>query len=106
MSLDAFFEPSESDIKSKIRQRRQQMLVHSYIYYVMDDNIVDDHKWQQWADELRDIQQKHPELTKISFFDEEFNDWNGDSGAFLPLDNEWVANKSKYIYDLVKNEKK
>jgi NAD-dependent DNA ligase adenylation domain len=104
MSLDAFFEPSESDIKSKIRQRRQQMLVHSRVYYVMDDNLVDDHKWQQWADELRDLQEKYPQYTNIGFYDKEFSDWNGDTGAFLPLDDEWVIKKTDYIYKLVKKD--
>ena len=101
MSLDAFFEPSESDIKSKIRQRRSQMLVHSYVYYHMDDNLVDDHTWQRWANELRDLQEKYPEYKKIGFYDKAFADWTGDTGAFLPKDR-WVIQKSHYIYKLVK----
>jgi hypothetical protein len=104
MSLESFLEPTQS-IREKIRQRRSQMLVHSYIYYVMDDNIVDDHKWQQWANQLRDLQNQHPEECQIGFYDEAFADWNGDTGAFLPLKDEWVVDKAEYIYDLVKNEK-
>ena len=119
-SLDNFFETStvqdlgsfltqskeelKTKIQSKIRQRRSQMLVHSYIYYVLDDNIVSDDKWQQWANELRDLQNEYPEYCKINFFDREFSDWNGDTGAMLPLKNTYVINKANYIYNLVKNE--
>ena len=48
-------------IEEKIRQRRSQMLIHSHIYYEMDDNIVDDHTWQRWADELAELQDKNPD---------------------------------------------
>lgn len=120
MNLESFFETStpqdlgqfltqskqelKAKVQSKIRQRRSQMLVHSYIYYVLDDNIVSDDKWQQWANELRDLQNEYPEYCKINFFDREFSDWNGDTGAMLPLKNTYVINKANYIYNLVKNE--
>lgn len=119
MNLESFFETStpqdlgqfltqskkelKAKVQSKIRQRRSQMLVHSYIYYVLDDNIVSDDKWQQWANELRDLQNEYPEYCKINFFDREFSDWNGDTGAMLPLKNSYVINKANYIYNLVKN---
>jgi hypothetical protein len=32
----------EKAIEEKILQCRQQMLVHSYIYYELDEHIVDD----------------------------------------------------------------
>ena len=48
------------------------MLIHSHIYYEMDDNIVDDHTWQRWADELAEIQDKNPDKCKIGFYDKEF----------------------------------
>ena len=120
MNLESFFETStpqdlgqfltqskqelKAKVQSKIRQRRSQMLVHSYIYYVLDDNIVSDDKWQQWANELRDLQNQYPEYCKIKFFDREFSDWNGDTGAMLPLKDPYVIHKSNYIYNLVKNE--
>lgn len=81
-------------IKTKIRQRRSQMLLHSCIYYEMDENIVDDHTWQKWADELAELQRKYPEYCNIKFYDREFYDWTGDSGAFLPLRDSWVYNSA------------
>lgn len=88
-----------AEIKSKIRQRRSQMLVHSRIYYILDENIVSDDQWQKWANELAELQNKYPKLSKIDFFDREFIAWNGDSGAFLPLNDPYVVNKTQQVID-------
>jgi len=90
-------------IPEKIRQRRSQMLVHSCLYYDMDESIIDDHTWQRWADELAELQNEHPKHCKIDFFDEEFQGWDGTSGYHLPLRNPWVRSKSSQILDY--NEK-
>lgn len=95
---------SLDQVKSKIRQRRSQMLVHSYIYYVLDDNMVSDDKWQQWANELRDLQKMYPNCCKIEFYDKAFADWNGDTGAMLPLRDPYVIQKATYIYDYWRKE--
>lgn len=87
-------------IKEFIQRRRSQMLVHSCIYYQMDDNVVSDDQWQQWANELAEIQYKYPKCCKIKFFDRDFAGWDGTSGAFLPLKNEWVWNKALYVLEL------
>ena len=73
----------KQSIKEKIQQRRLQMMVHSYLYYEKDVNIISDSKWSQWAMELRDLQQKYPkESAEVKFY-EDFKDWDGSSGAFL-----------------------
>lgn len=81
---------AQQSIIEKIRQRRAQMLVHSYLYYVLDDPLVDDATWQRWADELAALQRQHPD--PIGFYDAEFADWSGDTGMHLPQD-EWVLAK-------------
>jgi len=85
------------DVKSKIRQRRSQMLIHSCLYYEMDESIVSDHEWQEWADELEQLQTNNPEQCKIDFFDFEFRDWTGGTGNHLPLRDPWVSAKAKQI---------
>lgn len=71
------------NIKEKIRQRRRQMLVHSYIYYELDDNIVSDVQWAKWAKELEQLQKNYPkESAEVEEY-EQFKDWDGSSGAFL-----------------------
>lgn len=91
---------TKEQIKSKVRQRRAQMLVHSCIYYEMDTNIVSDHKWQEWADELQQLQEQNPDCCKIDFFDWEFRDWTGATGNHLPHRLPWVYGKSLYILNL------
>jgi hypothetical protein len=90
----------EQTVKEKIRQRRAQMLVHSCLYYEMDQSIVDDHTWQRWADELAQLQKDNAKDCKINFFDREFSDWDGSSGYHLPLRNEWVWAKAQYILSI------
>lgn len=96
----AYNTTSLDGIPALIRQRRAQMLVHSCIYYEMNDNIVSDDLWQAWADELEDLQKNHPEHTKIGFFDEVFLDWDGSTGSHLPHRHPWVYQKASYILEL------
>ena len=106
-----FLEPAETaayssidQIKEKIRRRRAQMLIHSCIYYELNDNIISDHKWQEWADELQQLQAAWPELIKIDFFDWEFRDWDGATGNHLPHRHPWVYSKAQYILMLARKD--
>lgn len=60
------------------------MLVHSYIYYDLNNNLVSDSQWSQWAVELKELQEKYPEIEKFVPYREGFEDWDASSGAFLP----------------------
>jgi hypothetical protein len=99
-TLDDFFAPVEDPmvneiqtLSEKIRQRRTQMLIHSYLYYVMDENVVDDGKWQVWADELVELQKQRKD---IGFYDEAFADWSGATGTHLPFEP-WVQKRAKEL---------
>lgn len=70
-------------IEERIRQRRRQMLVHSYIYYELNDSIISDATWSKWAKELAQLQKDYPEESKRVEEYEQFQDWDGSSGAFL-----------------------
>jgi hypothetical protein len=94
MSLDSFFAEDKQAIKEKIKQRRAQMLIHSCIYYELDSNIVSDHKWQEWAEELDQLQKDNPDCLNLGFYDKNFLDWDGTTGAHLPHRNRWVYNKA------------
>lgn len=65
-----------------IAQRRTQMVIHSYLYYVLDQPIVSDATWQRWADELVQLQAAHP--GPVNDMDQDFADWTGDTGMHLP----------------------
>lgn len=69
------------------------MLIHSYLYYSLDSPVISDDQWQAWANELTEMQTRYPHLTKINFYDKEFDDWNGATGMHLPQ-NDWVRDKA------------
>lgn len=100
MTLDHLFqEPDDpmvnkvQTVSEKIKQRRTQMMVHSYLYYTMDANVIDDDTWQRWADELVELQKRK---ATIGFYDEEFADWTGATGMHLPKDK-WIENRAKRL---------
>ena len=105
MKLYDIFSGEELKIAEKIQQRRLQMLVHSYIYYRMDDNIVTDHQWSAWATELADLQNKYPNIEKQVPFRKGFEDWDGSSGAFLPLNEPWIKTKARKLLGLPEEKK-
>jgi hypothetical protein len=81
-----------SDSK-RIRHLRSLILVHSYLYYVLDNPIVDDIQWQLWADELAEINKP------ISWYDEMFEGWDGTTGYHLKYDP-WVIGTAIYLVRL------
>lgn len=60
------------------------MLVHSYIYYDLNNNLVSDNQWALWATELKELQEKYPDIEKNVPYRQGFEDWDASSGAFLP----------------------
>ena len=80
--------------EERIRQRRSQLMVHSYIYYKLCDSIVSDHQWQSWANELVKLQSDHG--TEIGFYDDVFEDWDGSTGFHLPQD-QWILWKAEIL---------
>lgn len=85
---------SMQTLPEKIKQRRAQMLIHSHIYYRLNDSIVSDHTWQRWADELVQLHAQHPD--PIGFYDHAFDSWDGSTGYHLPCD-EWIKAKADVL---------
>lgn len=83
----------------KIKQRRLQILVHSYIYYELNQNIVTDAKWSQWAKELVDLQIKYPKESKQVDYYEQFIDFDGSTGAFFNYDD-FIISKANQLLKL------
>lgn len=71
-------------IAAKIQQRRFQILVHSYLYYDLDNSIISDDQWSEWAVELANLQVSNPELAKQVIFADAFWKFDGSSGYNLP----------------------
>lgn len=91
--------PDGWTIRQEILMLRRQMLIHSCLYYELDESIITDHQWQDRANRLARIQTKYKN-PKVDFFDEEFEGWDGSSGYHLPLRHPWVVGKARQILEL------
>lgn len=78
-------------IEERIKQRRLQMLVHSYIYYELDKNLVTDFQWATWAKELAQLQTDYPNESAKVIYANAFEGWDGSTGAFLPYKDEMIV---------------
>ena len=105
MNTYDLFTGEELEIAELIQQRRLQMLVHSLIYYDLNHNIISDKTWQEWAWELRDLQQSYPEIEKKVPYREGFENWDGSTGAFLPYKSETIQRIAFKLTHLDANSK-
>lgn len=85
------------DITELINRRRRQILVHSVIYYKMNDSIISDDTWSEWAKELVNFQNKYPEIANECIYAEAFENFDGSTGFDLPLDDPWANHKAEYL---------
>ena len=100
MKLYEIYAGDELKVAEKIQQRRYQILIHSCIYYSMDQNIVSDDQWNTWSEELKKLQNTYPDISKHVTLYDYFKDWDGSTGAFLPIELDWVVKKAKYLLEL------
>lgn len=84
-------------IEELINRRRRQVLVHSIIYYRMNDNIISDSQWSAWAKELYDLQKQYPEIAMRCIFAKEYRDFDPSTGFNLPLEDLWAVNKARQL---------
>lgn len=83
-------ERNNDPIIAKINMHRRQLLVHSYLYYELDNPLWTDAKFDEVAHKLKDLVIKYPDKAKKAVFAEEFKEWDSDpkffSGYCLPYD--------------------
>lgn len=95
-----------NDIRNIITRRRIQILVHSCLYYDMDEPIIQDHVFDQWSQELVILQNKYPDIAKHCDYAKAFSDFDGSTGFDLPHHNLEIVNKARYILSLHRNSLK
>lgn len=105
LKLYEIFSGDELKIAEKIKQRRLQMIVHSSIYYVFNDNVVSDNTWSKWGLELKDLQEKYPDVSNKVDFAEEFKNWDASTGFNLPINEDWVIKKAQELISMKGVEK-
>lgn len=84
-------------ISELINRRRRQILVHSVIYYMLDDSIISDHTWSKWAEELEYLQNTYPNIAKDCVYAKAFEGFDHSSGFDLPLRDPWAMNKAQQL---------
>lgn len=97
MKLYERYEGKKLQIAEKIQRRRLQLLVHSYIYYELDQNIVSDTVWSRWATELAELQERYPNMSKKIPYAQEFAGWDGSTGAFLKFDEPTIERAERLL---------
>ena len=60
------------------------IILHSYIYYELNGNVISDRKYDEKSKELVMYKNKYPELWKTSMYYKQFgNEYNGSTGFTL-----------------------
>lgn len=63
---------------------QRYIIVHSYIYYELNDNVISDKEYDAKAKELVRYKNDFPELWKSSMYYKQFgDDYNGSTGFTL-----------------------
>ena len=91
---------NNKEIFNLIRRRRRQVLFHSFLYYVMDINMIDDSTWSVWAEELEVLQRDYPDIAEEVEMNNEFKGFDHSTGANLVYDTpetEWVYSEYKLL---------
>ncbi|WP_285827964.1 hypothetical protein [Bacteroides acidifaciens] len=86
---------NHQQIYELIKRRRNQILVHSYIYFRLFDNIISDETFDKWANELIDLQKQYPDISSQVELYETFKSFTSvGCSSMLPLDNEKLATRA------------
>ena len=91
-----------TELRALIQRRRLQVLVHSCLYYKLATSLVSDSQWQQWANELVELQKQYPSICKRVDYHEAFEGFDGTTGFHLPFGNMEILNKA---YQLIEYDK-
>lgn len=81
----------DQNVIQRIEYLRKKLLVHSIIYYRLNESIIPDTKWAKWALELETLVREHPEEGRNSFLAKEFQDFDHSTGYNLPLETPWAV---------------
>lgn len=88
---------TNTDILELITRRRRQILVHSIIYYELNDNLISDSQWSEWAVELEELQAKYPDISAKAPLADEFYGFDHSTGQNLPLRDPCSVRKAEQL---------
>lgn len=91
---------NKDDIYALINRRRRQLLVHSVIYYRLNENLVTDDIWASWGRELVELQERYPDIADEIPYADAFRDFDPSTGYNLPLTDPWAVNTARYLLEI------
>lgn len=80
-----------------------QILVHSYIYYELNDNLISDNDWMRLAQELVKLQKDYPELSQKVIYAKKFKNFDGSTGSHFTYDDK-IINTAKWLLKINKRK--
>lgn len=75
---------ADFDTYKLIYVRRRQILVHSYLYYFANTQLISDSTFDAWSKELANLQRENPDAVRLCPYYEAFKDFDGSTGCDLP----------------------
>ena len=78
-------------------RRQRQILVHSYLYYDKNSNLIDDSTWSKWAEELVELQYAYPERAKKTPYYEQFLDFDASTGFNLDFRRPEIISRAEHL---------
>ena len=70
-------------IVERIQLLQRWILVHSFCYYELNENVIDDFKYDANARQLEDLAITYPDEFKMSRYYKYFNDFFSDDGTHM-----------------------
>lgn len=94
----------KNKIRADILRKRQQILVHSCLYYRFDANLIEDYQYDRIGKSLAELQIKYPELSKeVEYKYKAFETFGQDgcySGYNLPTSDPDVVRKAQRLMNM------
>ena len=84
----------------RIQLLERSILVNSFAYYILDDNILSDFQYDDNAKELAELKKEHPEDFKRSRYYEYFKDYCNDDNMVYTSGFDLLERVRKADYDL------
>lgn len=81
-------------------------MIHSIIYYELDDNIIGDTEWSKRARELVELQEKYPDIASKVVFADLYKGFDGSTGLDLAKGaDERAWGKARYLLSMRRKNK-
>jgi len=87
----------DNQIVELMSRRQRQILVHSYLYYDKNANLIDDSTWSKWAEELVELQNTYPDLTVKTPYYEQFLDFDASTGFNLDFRKPEIISRAEHL---------